>query len=250
MQRNAGTMPNSADLRLGCTTLVQQPVGTPNLRCRLPPSHVMTHHAGALCMVAVPKSHRFGDQRPGRNSDWRSLRNRAPSGVGFQRSWSAVKRPRRSASRIGASITDGGRPVRSLEPAGGHPSQQSHRIEHELERQLVARHFDILCDELECPGAAQITRRAAIARLPQDAIRKRDLRVGTGANAQIVAETPVVEVVSALIAGLRVGRHFVMLVAGRCQCAPRSTSCIDAASSSSGSAGGCLANTVFASIVS
>src|SRR3569623_2380861 len=41
-----------------------------------------------------------------------------------------------------------------------------------------------------------------------------DLGVGAGADAEIIAEQPVVEIVAAAVAGARVGRYFIMLEVG------------------------------------
>ena len=83
--------------------------------------------------------------------------------------------------------------------------------------------------------------RIAKAHLPHDAMRKAQLAVRAGADAQVVAELPVVEVVRAAVARARVGRY---LVARPC---PQRGALGDAvehrvgASSSGGSAGGNLA---------
>ena len=55
--------------------------------------------------------------------------------------------------------------------------------------------------------------RLLVAHLAHDAIAERQLRMRAGADAEIVAEAPVVEIVPAFAAGFRVRRRFVMQVA-------------------------------------
>ena len=71
-----------------------------------------------------------------------------------------------------------------------------------------------------------------------------------GADAEVIAELPVVQVVARTACpGLRVGRDFVMLDSRPPRSPPRSVSCMSALASSSGSGGGYLANSVFGSSV-
>ena len=64
-------------------------------------------------------------------------------------------------------------------------------------------------------GAGQVGRRIAQPHLAHDPVRKAELAVRAGADAEVVAELPVVEVVARAVAGARIGRDLVALEAGR-----------------------------------
>jgi hypothetical protein len=102
------------------------------------------------------------------------------------------------------------RPVRSPNRLG-RSRRQAQRVEHELEAQSSRAISCSSCTALPSACLLEIGFRLLVARLPQDAVRERQLRVRAGADAEIVAEGPVVQVVARLPPRLRVGRHFVVL---------------------------------------
>jgi hypothetical protein len=108
-----------------------------------------------------------------------------------------------------------GRPVRSVNSASGKPPFRRKGIHHEFAGQVGA--LDVLPggDEIAARGALQVGARAAVARLAPDRGVGRQLAVGAGADAEVVAEAPVVEVVRARRAGPGEGRGFVVREAGR-----------------------------------
>ena len=92
---------------------------------------------------------------------------------------------------------------------------QPQSVHHEFEHQVVAPdladflHRTAFGDPLEIfPGLLP-------ARGPRDAIGKAQLAVGARADAEVIAETPVVEIVAAFTAGLRPGRSLVVRVTAR-----------------------------------
>ena len=91
---------------------------------------------------------------------------------------------------------------------------QAQRIEHELEGQVGGGDAAFVLHRRSGSNLRQILLRPLPAQLAQHAVVQRQLAVRTGADTQIVAEVPVVEVVPALAAGLREGRGFVVLVTG------------------------------------
>ena len=153
--------------------------------------------------------------RSRRNSACRSLRNRRPSGVGRERrriglEQSARRRPRRARVAISAS----GNPVRSANSDAGTPSVEAQRVQHELEADVVARHRGGPPAAARRRRPARGTAAAACSAPAHDAVGERQLGVRAGADAEVVAELPVVEVVPALAPGLRVRRGLVVHVAG------------------------------------
>ncbi len=100
------------------------------------------------------------------------------------------------------------------EPACRHTIGESHRVQHEFERQVGTGDFGGFRDELAAHRVFEIARRLPEPRLADDPVRERNLRMCTRADAQVVTELPVVPVVPALATGARVGRDFVMKVAG------------------------------------
>src|SRR5262249_22506656 len=94
--------------------------------------------------------------------------------------------------------------------------REPQRIEHELEGQLFLRD-DATC-EPRVRGGEVAARLARLGRA-QDlaALGERELAVGARAGAEVIAEVPVVEVVTALVAGARVGGNLVMRKARRGQ---------------------------------
>ena len=132
----------------------------------------------------------------GRKSCCRSFRKSKPSGVGRTCCRSRSIRPRRSASASGRSIADSGSPVRSPKRASSKPSLQAQRVEHELERQVGARDLALGRDRRARLGAGHVGGRIAQAHLAHDPVREAELAVRAGADAEVVAELPVVEVVA------------------------------------------------------
>ena len=107
----------------------------------------------------------------------------------------------------------------------GSLAEQSHRnsigkpqrVEHELEADFRARHFVLLEQGRSLLRPIHVLLRLLIAHLPHDAAGKRDLRMRSGANPQIIAESPIVQVVAALVARTGMRRGFIVYVAGRAQ---------------------------------
>jgi hypothetical protein len=83
-----------------------------------------------------------------------------------------------------------------------HAFGQPQRIEHELEADLIALDGSILGERRPALGFLDILLRLLVPDLTHDALLKRQLRMGAGADAQIIAEAPVVDVVPAFGPGL------------------------------------------------
>src|SRR6185312_6836417 len=121
-----------------------------------------------------------------------------------------------SPSRVGDRVRDDReRQPRPLgEERRGYAVGKPQRIEHELERQIAAPNARLFLDRRSLRDAFEILLRLPVAYLSYDAVRKRQLRMRAGADAEVIAEAPVVDVVAAREAGLRVRRRLVVLVAG------------------------------------
>jgi hypothetical protein len=86
---------------------------------------------------------------------------------------------------------------------------ESQRVEHELERQVGAPHFVVLRQRRAGQRLVHVEARLAIAHLPHHAMREAQLAMRAGADAEVVAELPVVEVVPAAVVGPGEGRDLV-----------------------------------------
>ena len=85
------------------------------------------------------------------------------------------------------------------------------RVHDELERQFGSIERPLLLHRAAAlPAPVLIAARQLVAGAPLDAIGKRALAVGAGADPEVIAELPVVAVVSALPPGLCVGRYLVL----------------------------------------
>src|SRR5207247_9968438 len=88
------------------------------------------------------------------------------------------------------------------------------RLEHEFERQLGRRDGTLLSDT---DGGTEVIARLLDALVPPHAVGEAHLAVRAGADAEVVAELPVVEVVPAPVPGPGESRGFVVLVTCRSQ---------------------------------
>src|SRR6202171_5562091 len=70
---------------------------------------------------------------------------------------------------------------------------QSHRVEHELECDLGARHLAFFEQRLAARHLLEVLLRLLVTYLAQDALRKRQLGMRAGANAEVIAKLPIVE---------------------------------------------------------
>ena len=105
-------------------------------------------------------------------------------------------------------------PVRSLNSASAKPSVSRSAFSMNSNGSS-ARATRSRSTALPCRGRVPCSSPAAPARLAHDAVRKAELAVRAGADAEVVAELPVVQVVPAAIPGARESRGLVVLVAGR-----------------------------------
>src|SRR4051812_42608658 len=87
---------------------------------------------------------------------------------------------------------------------------QTQRIEHELEGQLTRIHGRLFRDS---GWRCQVVARLLDALVPRNAVGKAHLAMRAGADAEVVAEFPVVEIVLAAMARAREGGGLVVLVA-------------------------------------
>ena len=87
---------------------------------------------------------------------------------------------------------------------------QAQRVHHELKRQVSVRHRLAGLHLAALRHAGQIGCRLFVAHIALDAVVKRQLAVRAGANAQIIAKRPVIQVVPRLMAGQGKRRGFVM----------------------------------------
>ncbi len=97
---------------------------------------------------------------------------------------------------------------------GGDAVDQAQAIHHEFEGQVGHAEALLGLHEIAMAVGGQVGARVLVAHLADDAGVAGELAVGAGADAEVVAEGPVVEVVAAALAGLGEGRGFVVLVAG------------------------------------
>jgi hypothetical protein len=103
-------------------------------------------------------------------------------------------------------------------------------------------------DEAAAVVGGEVGGRVLGAGFAHDAFVGRQLAVGAGADAEVVAEGPVVEVVPAFAVGLGEGGGFVVAVAGVARRASM-RSCMSAEASGSGTSGGLAAKAVLGSRV-
>src|SRR6266545_27921 len=96
----------------------------------------------------------------------------------------------------------------------GHAFGEPKRIQHELEARVVARDFRFLEQRCAERDLNEILLRLLVSDLPHDALGERELRMRACANAQIIAEAPIIEIVPALATRARERRCLVMNVAG------------------------------------
>jgi hypothetical protein len=89
---------------------------------------------------------------------------------------------------------------------------EAQRVEHELEGQIVRAHLVFFLHRRAGARLLDECGRMLVARLPQHAMRKRELRVCARADAEVVAEAPVIEVVLALPVRFCVRRDLVVSV--------------------------------------
>src|SRR5690606_32412785 len=90
-------------------------------------------------------------------------------------------------------------------------------VQRELERQVSAADRIVAADRRRGAGVLQPQARMLVPPAPADATVDAELAMRTGADAQVVAEAPVIEIVPAGMAGQGVGGGLVMPVAGRGQ---------------------------------
>ena len=95
---------------------------------------------------------------------------------------------------------------------GGHAIGEAQRVQHEFEADLFPRHRVLLEKRRPQRHAVEILLRLFYADLAHHAVGKRELGMRSGADAQIIAEAPVVEIVPALAARLSESRRLVMPV--------------------------------------
>jgi len=74
----------------------------------------------------------------------------------------------------------------------GKPFAQAQRVEHELERQRVARHLVLVAQRGALQRLGHVGHRLAPALLPHHAMRETQLAVGACTDAEVVAELPIV----------------------------------------------------------
>ena len=184
-------------------------------------------------------STRRGRQRAARRE--RADTRQKPSGVGRTCLRSRSTRPRRSASASGRSIVESGSPVRSPKRAISKPSPRRSALSMNSNGSSARATSSRCATAAPAIGLGHVGAPARASAPGADAVRKAELAVRAGADAEVVAELPVVEVVRAAVARPRERRDLVALEAAA---AVRSTmrSSIVAARSSSGSGGGCVAN--------
>ena len=93
--------------------------------------------------------------------------------------------------------------------------RQAERIEHELKRQICVRNrFDFLRGVAQC-GPIHERRRLLEARFAGDAVRERNLAMRAGADADVVAEPPVIQVVTRFETGFSIGGGLIVFITGR-----------------------------------
>jgi hypothetical protein len=102
---------------------------------------------------------------------------------------------------MAADTVLGGRPVRSRKSCQREALAQAQGVEHELERQVAPRHLAFLCHGGAGQRPVHVQLGLAVPHLAHHPVREAQLAVRAGADAQVVAELPVVQVVHAAVAG-------------------------------------------------
>src|SRR4030095_6627722 len=92
--------------------------------------------------------------------------------------------------------------------------RKTQRVQHELKADIVAADLSCLLQRRSGRDTFEILRGMLEAYLAHDPIRKRELGMRAGTDAEIIAETPIVEIVAALESRARMRRCFVMAIAG------------------------------------
>ena len=132
----------------------------------------------------------------GRNSACRSFRKRRPSGVGPGLSGRARAGPCASPRRSRAA-TASGNPVRSAKSDAGTPSARRSAFSMNSNGKFVARDVRLFLQRRAARRLLEVLLRLLPAHLAHDAIGERQLRMRAGADAEVIAEAPVVDVVPA-----------------------------------------------------
>ena len=110
---------------------------------------------------------------------------------------------------------DSGRPVRSVKRASSKPSRRRSALSMNSNGSSRARHLVVVATPPGRPAPAPCRRAGSRQRTWRThAVREAQLAVRAGADAQVVAELPVVQVVRAAVAGAREGRDLVALQPG------------------------------------
>ena len=99
-----------------------------------------------------------------------------------------------------------------LEQRRVHPFGQAQRVQHELEGQIGGLHHLVDLAGIAGQRRLHVAARVLVLCLPDDPVRERQLAVGAGPDAQVIAKHPVIEVVLGLMAGARPGRHLVVAI--------------------------------------
>ena len=132
-----------------------------------------------------------------------------------------------------------GMPVRSANSAAGTPSVSRSAFSMNSNGRSSPRNRRRFLQRRAARRLLADTARGCLQRTcAHDAIGERQLRMRAGADAEIVAEAPVVDVVPAFVAGLRVRGRFVVRVAGVVRAAASDGVLDVGRRSSSGSGGG------------
>ncbi len=95
-----------------------------------------------------------------------------------------------------------------------HAFAQTQGVEHEFKRQVAARYLDLGFDGKALRGLLHVALGMAPAGLTHDAMRKSELGMGASADADVIAELPVIEVVATAVPRRGVSGHFVALQPG------------------------------------
>src|SRR5690606_13435033 len=94
---------------------------------------------------------------------------------------------------------------------------QTQRAQHEFKAELATADLRFLLDRIPKADLLHIGFRLLESRLANHAMRERELGMGAGPNAEVVAELPVIQVVTRLSARLRVSGYLIVLIAGCCR---------------------------------
>jgi methyl-accepting chemotaxis protein len=114
----------------------------------------------------------------------------------------AVQQPLASASSSPFSIAVIGSSRCARRTGSDRSRRQAQRVEHELEAHVGAPISNSSCTGIALACRFHEGRRLLVARLAQYAVREGDLGVGAGADAEVVAELPVIQVVARAVARL------------------------------------------------